>query len=183
MRDTCEAPDCPDPATHTIDVTFPDLDSEHWRLCRDHDRLLKSDVTHGRPKKPPVVAPPARPNEVRCGTCGREIDQPSFTPVDERIPCPDCGSPTRWITAWLTDSVATHDSVSTRLRRSGSPGWAVKTVGGDSYTHDLEAWGRLGRTVDRENDVYREVIELWDGTRIESTASLANHQEGPAPQP
>jgi len=31
--------------------------------------------------------------------------------------------------------------------------------------------------MDREKDLYHEVVELWDGTRIESTARLSDHHD------
>ncbi|WP_441247802.1 hypothetical protein [Kitasatospora sp. McL0602] len=33
----------------------------------------------------------------------------------------------------------------------------------DDCTRDLEAWGRGELTTDREQDLYQEVIELYDG--------------------
>lgn len=54
-------------------------------------------------------------------------------------------------------------------------GWMVDTVGGDSYTRDLEAWGKVGRTKDRENNRYHERIEVWDGTTIEVVSRLRDH--------
>jgi hypothetical protein len=60
---------------------------------------------------------------------------------------------------------------------SGKGGWIVKTRAGDDYTRDLAAWGSRGLTLDRVNDSYSEVIELWDGTRIESNARLSDHHD------
>ena len=53
----------------------------------------------------------------------------------------------------------------------------VKTRAGDDYTRDLEAWGARGLTLDRSNDLYSEVIDLWDGMRIESRARLSDHPD------
>jgi hypothetical protein len=48
---------------------------------------------------------------------------------------------------------------------------------GDDYTRMLEGWGRRELTKDRRGDHYRELIELHDGTRIESVARLADHHD------
>jgi hypothetical protein len=176
VTDTCEAPNCSEPATHTVGVTYPDLPPESWRLCRAHDAQLKLDVVRSRPKKPPEVEEAGRPNAVRCGACGREIDQPAGTPFDERIPCPDCGSTTRAISAWPTGSLTLHSRLGTKTRRAGSKRWTGRSSGGDSYTHDLEAWGQRSLLIDEETDSYREVIELWDGTTIEGMAALKDHR-------
>lgn len=59
----------------------------------------------------------------------------------------------------------------------GKGGWILDTTGGDDYTRILEAWGKRELTKDSEKDLYREVIDLWDGTRIESTARLSDHHD------
>jgi hypothetical protein len=51
----------------------------------------------------------------------------------------------------------------------------LDTRTGEDYTHLLEGWGQRELTKDREHDHYRELIELHDGTRIESTAKLSDH--------
>ncbi|HTE83916.1 MAG TPA: hypothetical protein VK821_04220 [Dehalococcoidia bacterium] len=48
---------------------------------------------------------------------------------------------------------------------------------GDDYTRVLEGWGRRELTIDRQQDRYRELIELHDGTRIKSIARLKDHQD------
>jgi hypothetical protein len=42
--------------------------------------------------------------------------------------------------------------------------WGLKAE--DRAPRDLEAWGIRSPTTDRKNDLYREVIELYDGTMI-----------------
>lgn len=48
---------------------------------------------------------------------------------------------------------------------------------GDSFTRDLNAWGHRELTMDRANNRYREVIELYQGSRLVSTAQLSDHQD------
>lgn len=62
------------------------------------------------------------------------------------------------------------------MRRPGKGGLLARSTAGDDYTHDLEAWGQRQLTLDMEGDKYREVIELFDGTRIESSARLSDHK-------
>jgi len=70
-----------------------------------------------------------------------------------------------------------HEKVGIKVKRSGKGGWILNTTSGDEYTHDLEAWGKRALTTDQERNIYREVIELWDGTRIESTSRLSDHHD------
>jgi hypothetical protein len=74
-------------------------------------------------------------------------------------------------------TVTPHASLRIRAKTAGKSGWPVDTRTGNDYTRDLEAWGRLERTRDRGKDLYREVIELYDGTRITSTARLRDHHD------
>jgi hypothetical protein len=53
----------------------------------------------------------------------------------------------------------------------------VDTRSGDDYTRDLAAWGKRELLTDRPQNQYREVIELYDGTRLESTAQLTDHRD------
>lgn len=173
---TCEWPACQSLGTHTVHIHFPDLPDETWRVCRHHDRVLKIHAVRSRPKRPPVVEA-AIPNVVRCGDCGRVLEERSDVAVHERRPCPDCGSSVRNTDAQLSETLTLHEKVRVKVKRSGKGGWILDTTGGDDYTHDLEAWGKRELTNDREKGVYREVIELWDGTRIESTARLSDHHD------
>jgi hypothetical protein len=70
-----------------------------------------------------------------------------------------------------------HESLRIRTKQPGKGGWMVDSQTRDDYTRDLEAWGRRELTKDRTQDVYSEVIELYDGVRLESTARLADHRD------
>lgn len=148
---------------------------ESFRLCRSHDRQLKREVVRSRPKKAPESPDDARPNVVRCGQCGRELAEPSNASPEGRTACPDCGSTNRTIEVFVAETLQIHSSLSVRHERPGVSGFLAKLKGGDDYTRDLDAWGHRELVIDQEHDLYREVIELWDGTRIESRAALHDH--------
>jgi hypothetical protein len=172
----CEWSACQSLSTHKLRIHFPDLADETWFVCRQHDRMVKFQTVTSRPKKPPV-AEERTANVVRCGDCGRVLEERSDVDVHERRPCPDCGSSVRHIDVHVFETVTMHEKVGVKVKRPGNRGWILDTTGGDDYTRDLEAWGKRGLTMDGEKDLYREVIELWDGTRIESTARLSDHHE------
>ena len=52
---------------------------------------------------------------VFCGGCGSPLDQPANLPVEERTPCPICGSMSRQINVTCTDKVKFTDSLSMEL--------------------------------------------------------------------
>jgi hypothetical protein len=144
-------------------------------VCRRHDRSLKTYTVRSRPKKPDQPRDDV-PNVVRSGDGRHRLDEPSNLDPTQRQPCPACGSLSRFIETYLNDSVSLHSQVGTSLRPGGGR-WTVNSKGGDDYTRDLEAWGTRGLHRDRAADRYVETIELWDGTRLVSTARLSDHHD------
>lgn len=155
----------------TISIPGAPQVTEHY--CRSHEAARKIQVVKGRPKKPADAVEPPSPATVRCAGCGRYLQEAAN--LADRPPCPDCGSRLRNMAVGAQDHLEIHDSVESRVADSAGKR-KHKARGGDSFTRDLEAWGKLGQTFDDEHDLYREVIELWDGTRIESVARLSDHR-------
>ena len=54
-------------------------------------------------------------HSVFCSGCGSPLDQPANLPVEERTPCPICGSMSRQINVTCTDKVKFTDSLSMEL--------------------------------------------------------------------
>lgn len=162
----CEWEPCREPATHTVEITFPDQPTETWRVCRSHDRQLKMSAVRSRPAAPPRVEIPTHAH-VECGQCHRPIDEPPDLPVDARNRCPECGSIVRHFGVSISETLALRDSLRARTKRAGKGGWILDTRDGDDYSRDLAAWSKRQLTVDRDRDEYREVIELFDGTHRE----------------
>lgn len=71
-----------------------------------------------------------------------------------------------------------RDGVRRKMRRPGIIRWLSKGTGGSDSPGDLDATAKRELTTDRENNLYREVLELDDGTRIEITARLTDHDIG-----
>lgn len=174
----CEWPaGCTQASTHTDTITFPETpdQTEVWEVCRQHDKDLKLQAVRSRPEAKPQ--PATQPTfGVRCGGCKRELEEPTDLPPERRQPCASCGSVIRDMSVSINATISFHDSLEARVTPGGRGKWMVKVQSGDDYTHDLAAWGKLGRTVDRTNDTYREVIELYDGTKFESVARLSDHE-------
>jgi hypothetical protein len=64
------------------------------------------------------------------------------------------------------------------LRRPGIIRWLVKGTGREDTLENLDATAKRELTTDTELNVYREVLQLDDGTRLEITARLTD-QTGP----
>jgi hypothetical protein len=171
----CEWENCQLPSTHTVEISFPDADEETWKVCRQHDRLLKLQAVRSRPRAAPKVEEPLS-TTTQCGQCHRVLEEPSGLAEEDRQPCPSCGSVRRQTNLTASETGSGHEALRLRIKEAGKGGWRVDTITGDDYTRNLEAWGQLERTIDRAVDLYREVIELYDGTRITSTARLRDHR-------
>jgi hypothetical protein len=65
-------------------------------------------------------------------------------------------------------------------RRPGIIRWLVKGTGSDDLPEDLDATAKRELTTDKDLNIYREVMELDDGTRIEITARLTDEQDDAA---
>ena len=63
-----------------------------------------------------------------------------------------------------------------KLRRPGIVRWLVKGTGSDDAPADLDATAKRELITDTELNIYREILELDDGTRLEVTALLTDHQ-------
>lgn len=170
--DTCEWPECQAASTHSVVVSFPSQSEETWHVCRAHDRELKVRAVRSRPKKPPQVEPP-EPNVVRCGGCGLLLADRSDMAVEQRPPCPDCGSTIRSIEVQLSERLSIHESLRARTKTSSKGGWMLDTQGGDNYTRDLAAWGKRGLSKDREHDLYSEVSSSGTGPASRAPPAFA----------
>ena len=172
----CEWEPCADPATHSVEITFPGQPAETWHVCRPHDRQVKASAVRSRPALSPLAEAPTVA-KVACGQCHRLVDEPPGLRSDDRRACPACGSLVRHVSLSISGTVEVRESLRARLKRAGKGGWVLDIRGGVEYTRDLAAWGKRQLTLDRETDLYREVIELFDGTRITSTARLTDHRD------
>lgn len=159
----CEMDECQDKATHTVRIQFADRLEEIFQVCRPHDRQLKTAAVRCRPRaRPPIELVPT----IRCRDCDQILE--------ESHPCPVCGSRNRVIST--SDSMTGKESVVLKAKQPGKGGWLARIKAGDDYTRDLASWGSRKLVMDREGNLYREVIELYDGSRIESSSRLSDHQ-------
>jgi len=172
---TCEWVQCAEAGTHTVQIAFPETPPETWSVCRSHEHELKLKAVRSRSRKQPDPRPEPSVT-VLCGVCEQVLDEPRDLEFEARRPCPNCGSLGRKFDLARSSTVGVHGSVRVRSKRAGKGGWMVDTKVGDDYTRDLAAWGKRTLTKDRERDLYLEIITLYDGTVITSTASLRDHR-------
>jgi hypothetical protein len=173
----CERGNCPGSASHLVYIWFPDEPDQIWRVCRAHDRELKIAFVARRTPKPPDPAPIQKPPAVHCRQCDLFLGDSSVLAAESRQPCPDCGSTEKHVRVWSFETISIHEQVGVRSTRPGQSGWLKDTKDGESYTRALDAWGQRTLEKDREHNLYRELIKLYDGSWLESTAMLTDHHD------
>lgn len=159
----CEWDECQDDATHTVVIVPAGGSEETWKVCRPHDRQLKLAFSSSVPR---LALPPQTVASSWCSDCGQALADP--TP-----PCPVCGSLDRQI--FDGETLTGHEAARMRSKHPGKGGWMVDAKVGDSLSGSLDAWGHRELVRDRGHDRYREVIVLYQGSRLVSTARLSDH--------
>jgi hypothetical protein len=152
---TCEWVGCADMATHIVDISFPEGIHETWQVCRAHDRALKLQVVSSRPKAPPPAGTPVS-IEVCCDECQQVLNELSSLLVEERQPCPHCGSLMRMHKFTTVETLTVRESLRLRSKQPGKGGWMRDFRTGDDYSKYLEGWGERVLDIDREQNIYRE---------------------------
>lgn len=94
-----------------------------------------------------------------CAQCGEPLAEPPDTPVEEREPCPRCGSRNRLTKVEMEDKLELHADLS---MKTGSPGEKkpfLEQKAGDSFWRKAGKWMRRNQIIDRRNDRYIETVE------------------------
>lgn len=101
---------------------------------------------------------PARLEGVRCGKCGAELHEAPGTAVEQRAPCPSCGSLTRQFAIGIASVVTPRSKVKFKGRHAGGGRPFVEAVVGSDLHYVSDVWMRLERVLDRADNRYREVV-------------------------
>src|SRR5262245_17457228 len=100
----------------------------------------------------------SNPPAVKCGKClAVLIDAPDI-PVEQRTPCPNCGSTVRVFEAEITETAITRESLGMKARHgaSGRPFYEGKS--GADLHRATGQWMERDLVIDRENDRYVERV-------------------------
>lgn len=97
-------------------------------------------------------------DSISCGTCGEPIVEHFTTLPDERKPCFSCGSITRSFSVIIEDSVTLHEKIVMKHKRPGHKKPIYESLSGDDFHRATGRWNRLAREIDRQNNLYKEVI-------------------------
>ena len=122
--------------------------------------------------------PDQEPNTtVSCNGCGASVPEPDR--VEDRKPCPSCGSTARTFAVTLTDKTEAHDSLATKARHGdvGTVKPYREAFSGFDYHRDTGEWRQVSRVVDREADRYTErIVDAAGNVVLDVDESLSDHR-------
>ncbi|HJW85459.1 MAG TPA: hypothetical protein VJ440_02365 [Candidatus Brocadiaceae bacterium] len=101
---------------------------------------------------------PADGQSVFCAKCGLAIDEDPGLPVEERKPCPSCGSTARNIHVTINETVTMREKLGLKGRHPGGKKPFIEQVSGDDLHRKSGKWMIHSRVIDRDNDSYHEVV-------------------------
>ena len=95
---------------------------------------------------------------VTCKACGVELGESASAPVEERQPCPNCGSLARHFALTLEGKTSVHSSLGLKAKGGGKGKPFMELKQGDSLSTSRGRWMRLLQIVDRRNNRYRKLV-------------------------
>ena len=97
-------------------------------------------------------------DSVLCSSCKMLINESSNTSVNERKPCPTCGSLARTFNKSIQDKLTIREKFGLKHKRPGYKKPIYESVAGDDLHRATVKWNKLTREIDRENNLYKELI-------------------------
>jgi hypothetical protein len=94
----------------------------------------------------------------KCNDCGAWLEELPGTPVEERKPCPSCGSLSRKVEVTIQDTVTVREKLGVKTRHGSTGKPFYEADSGDDLHRKTGKWMKLERVVDRLKNWYREVI-------------------------
>ena len=121
---------------------------------------------------------------VSCRGCGASVPEPPR--IEDRQPCPACGSTARTFASTLAATVEPRSSLAHKARHGevGKVKPYREAFSGSDYHRDTEEWRQVSRVVDRENDRYTErVVDAAGDVVREVDEPLSEHRGRGAAKP
>jgi hypothetical protein len=95
---------------------------------------------------------------VKCGDCGQFLPENASTPIENRKPCPRCGSAKRAVSVDIQATVSLQSKLGLKARHAKSGRPFMEQMVGDDLQRKTGKWMRIRRVIDRVNNWYREII-------------------------
>jgi hypothetical protein len=115
---------------------------------------------------------------VKCGNCGKLLDEERTIMVESRRPCPECGSKTRAFDVAVNGILPMHRKLNLKGRHGNKREPFIEQTVGDDLHRRTGRWMKLQRVIDRLNNWYREIVQDPESGQIvhESNEPLTAHR-------
>jgi len=107
--------------------------------------------------------------EVYCKDCGQKL-------TGEGKICPNCGSDKRHIELELADKIELHDQNKRKVKRKGIRKPIIEFKSGDDLHRKSGKWYYREMYIDRENNVYKEIVMDNEEIIHECEEPLSEHK-------
>jgi len=97
-------------------------------------------------------------SDVRCGQCKAILEEVVGLPMEERLPCPDCGSKKRLYSESCEGALHLFSKLRIRGRRGGAGKWSIEIITGADWSERFQRFMQKRRLIDREKDLYEEEV-------------------------
>ncbi len=115
---------------------------------------------------------------VACGSCGVPIDESADVPIEDRMPCPQCGSTAREFSVRLKVEAKAQVGLGFKQKRPGSNKPIAEGFTGRELRKSVGDFVDKERLIDRENDRYREKVVTDSGEVIRDVDEpLSEHRD------
>jgi len=139
--------------------------------------LLNKTIQRTRQRRAPLmVAVRCEGNKVpeyTCGNCGIELSEDFCRPKPDRRPCPSCGDFRRNAYVKIEEKCVAQDGLGIKARHPDQRKPFYESYGGPDRSRSLGKLVHKERTIDRENDDYREHVHDYE------TGEVLHHCEEP----
>ena len=115
--------------------------------------------------------------EVECSGCGIVLDEKPDITLEQRNPCPSCGSTTRIHNVSITETVKAWDGLGLKAKHGGTGKPYAESINVPNVQRKTGKMMILKRIIDRENDIYHEIVTDPDTGNIvhECKEPLSKH--------
>jgi len=118
-------------------------------------------------------------NTIFCNNCKTPLNEKSNLPSELRKPCPKCGSLSRLFKVSIHETVLVKEMLGFLGFRESKSKFLFQGKSGDDYHRKTGRWNKLSRLIDREKDLYHELIkDSQTGEIIHECKELLSEHRG-----